>query len=236
MDDQWRWHAAFRDSTYHMYRTSYQDHIQGREVCCQRTAPSGYQGHQARLRHEVLFGNTAFDDHQEDLRTDPYRVKLPDFTVQMKGLPAYTPNPEGMRPVPTAKTIPKGPNDYLESPWATSGMSAFNILSHRMDAKPPPPRPYEMEDSLDTLQSTRPFLPKDLPDPAPVRVESDAHPEREARRVTLDLAPRDYARRLTSTRVLSPREVLQSSLVEQKPKPEVCVAPELRLPPPPAAG
>jgi hypothetical protein len=240
MDDQWRWHAAFRDSSYHMYRTSYQDQIQGREVCCQRTAPSGYGGYQARIKHDVLFDMTAFDEHQDELRNDPERVKLPDFTLQMKGLPSFTPNPEGMRPVPTSKTILRAPQDYVESPWGTTGKNAFAVLSNRMNAKPLPPRPYEMtNDSLDTLQSTVPLLPKDLVETtrAPVKAgegeESADVQEPRRRQVALDLTPRDYSRRLatqTTRGLATTGEVLASSLVDPIPRPDVCIAPELQLP------
>ena len=32
LSKQWEWHTAFRDASKNMYRTSYQDGINGREV------------------------------------------------------------------------------------------------------------------------------------------------------------------------------------------------------------
>merc|ERR1719231_37230 len=90
LPNQWAWHGTFRDLMKNMYRTSYSDHISGREIACNSNFPAGYGGHVAPLRHDVLFRNTTFDKEQVELFTSPNRETLPDFCDQLAGVPVST--------------------------------------------------------------------------------------------------------------------------------------------------
>ena len=55
LSKQWEWHAAFRDASKNMYRTTTQDALNFREVAVKSRFPSGYQGHCAAKAHDVSF-------------------------------------------------------------------------------------------------------------------------------------------------------------------------------------
>ena len=59
LSKQWEGHAAFRDQTKNMYRTTYNDSINGREVAVNTSLPSGYGGHIPDYGHDVLYKRTA---------------------------------------------------------------------------------------------------------------------------------------------------------------------------------
>lgn len=113
-ETQTDWHEAHRDMLNNMYRTSYQDMINGREVSVKNDFPAGYGGHIPSLRHDVLFRNTAIDKRYEELRTDFARDAMPSFREQNEGIPAFTERPRGARKPPSAYTVPTWP----VRPWA----------------------------------------------------------------------------------------------------------------------
>jgi hypothetical protein len=249
LDDQWRWHPTFRDQFFMMYRTSYQDQILGREIVPARSHPSGYTGHQPRVRHDILFRNCEYDEYEEQLASDPHRWKHGDFTAQLKGLPLHPVDTSKQR-TPTYKTTNVSRVGVLE-PWATNGISAYAILSPRNIQRGLPPRPYgehtahaahaelaSAPEDTASLEKTRrlvpPSAPLELGDPAP-RLLVELRPA-ERRSVTLDVpSPRNYdpkSRRSLETT----REVLVSSLLgapqgsQAEDRIPLSIAPELKSP------
>jgi hypothetical protein len=240
MEDQWRWHPAFRDQFFMMYRTSYHDQIAGREIVPARSHPAGYTGHQARLRHDILFRNTEFDEKEETLAANPTREKFGDFTAQLQGLPLI-PVDVTKQKTPTYKTTNVSRVGVLE-PWATSGISAYAILSPRHNQKPLPPRPYaahatQASDDA-SLEQTRRLLPTS----AAMQAEAPAleagflgdPPPKDGKHVTLDVpSPRNYNLMSARRGMDTTREVLVSSLLGAPPsedRPTIPVAPELSSP------
>mmetsp|Transcript_37752 Transcript_37752/g.74928 ORF Transcript_37752/g.74928 Transcript_37752/m.74928 type:complete len:308 (+) Transcript_37752:68-991(+) len=133
--NQCDWHEAHRDMMKNMYRTSYSDMTQRREVHVRSDFPSGYGGHVPSVRHDVTFRNTAFDREQGQRRYHPTRDTHPSFEEQIAGIPCHTSNPRGARNRPTYGTIPHdGTTAMPKFPWAVA-TTQQEPLTHRM---PPP--------------------------------------------------------------------------------------------------
>lgn len=114
LSKQWEWHTAFRDASKNMYRTSYQDGINGREVAVKSQFPSGYQGHDAKTRHDVMFSNTALSQEILRRQTDPTRDSKPSFNHQIDGTMTFTKN-QDFEVTPLYGTMP---DTVVVSPWA----------------------------------------------------------------------------------------------------------------------
>merc|ERR1740121_1088095 len=101
-----------------MYRTTYADMSNGREVCVKSDFPSGYGGNIPRLKHNVLFTNTKFDRDLEVRRTTP-RDAFPSFEPNINGFPGTTNFPKGPQNAPTHKTTHhNGTTTMPKFPWA----------------------------------------------------------------------------------------------------------------------
>lgn len=131
MATQWDWHHAFRDGTQNMYRTTYQDMIHAREVYVQSSFPSGYGGHNPRIRHDVLFRNGQFDKNQTLAQTDVSRDSMPSFQANIDGVPGFCFNPCGAKKVPGYKSVQR---DGLLCPWAIT-----KVLQPPPGYRRPPP-------------------------------------------------------------------------------------------------
>lgn len=134
---QWEWHEYFRDYAKNQYRTSYLDAIGGAEVACKSEMPSGYGGHCASVRHDILFDNTAFKRLRSDLREDEKRERFPDFTKQLAGLPVCTPHPRGPKMAPQFKTaqLKHGPGmsqTQVEAPWAVTPLEPVPTFRNKV--------------------------------------------------------------------------------------------------------
>ncbi|CAK0846550.1 unnamed protein product, partial [Prorocentrum cordatum] len=130
--NQWQWHEAHRDEKKNMYRTSYSDMSQGREVAVKSDCPSGYGGHVPSLRFDVLHRNTGFDRTNTIRKNDFGRDTLPDFSEQLSGIPSYTAFPQGANSKPTAGVVPHdGTTTMLKPPWAVVGADGKRKLNQR---------------------------------------------------------------------------------------------------------
>lgn len=130
-EDQFGWHAAFRDAAKNQYRTSYLDMSHGREVCVKTDFPSGYGGHIPAVRHDILFRNTVFNEEISRRRYDIARDAFPAFTNQILGVPTSTSSPQGAKNVPTYGIIPHdGTTTMLKPPWSIL-TSKNQPLNHR---------------------------------------------------------------------------------------------------------
>jgi hypothetical protein len=184
LNDQWKWHGMFRDTANMMYRTSYLDHTNAREIACKSTHPSGYGGHVMRQRHDILFKNTDFDVVEDDMITDEKRERLPDFETQLLGLPTTTREPRGARKVPLYKTSPVSSVLAMREPWASTGISTHAVLSFRDDVPIlPKQRPYDLPplhpSGAVTERGPRRAKTQDVVQlsEAPAEPEPDAQPE-----------------------------------------------------------
>jgi len=111
---QWEWHEAFRDANKNMYRTTYQDTIHTREVSVKSQFPSGYGGHDATVKHDLLYKNTgSYKTVVETQALDPNRDTFPCFTPQKHGMPTYEKADAGA--TPTYGTLP---DINVLPPWA----------------------------------------------------------------------------------------------------------------------
>lgn len=128
---QWQWHESYRDLAKNMYRTSYADASHGREVATKSEYPSGYGGHVASVRHDVLHRNTGFDRTYHLRRTDPARDAHPSFKDQLDGIPTVCKFPRGARKNPTHKATPgDGSTGGAMPPWGVT-LAAREPPSHR---------------------------------------------------------------------------------------------------------
>merc|ERR1719316_490188 len=91
--------------------------VHGREVSVTGDLPSGYGGHCARSRHDILFRNTGFDRRKEKMKANLSRDAFPCFDGQIQGTPTYCANPRGAKKVPTSGTIPPS---RCKPPWAVT--------------------------------------------------------------------------------------------------------------------
>jgi len=129
--NQWEWHEAYRDLANNMYRTSYADMSQGREVHVRSDFPSGYGGYVPSVKHDVLFRNTAFEKSSALKWNNPDRESFPSFENQIMGIPASTPFPRGARRVPNQGTGAQGRDTAdVKPPWAV-WKAACQPLNHR---------------------------------------------------------------------------------------------------------
>lgn len=90
LSKQWEWHAAFRDASKNMYRTTTQDAMEFREVAVKSRFPSGYQGHCAMRAHDVMHQNTALAQEINYRQVDVTRDSKPSFAHQIDGSMTYT--------------------------------------------------------------------------------------------------------------------------------------------------
>merc|ERR1719473_1973597 len=149
MSTQWQWHTAFRDGTKNMYRTTYQDMIHAREVYCQSSFPSGYGGHNPRIRHDQLFKNGEFDRTKMMQQTDVSRDSMPSFQANIDGVPGFCFNPCGAKKVPAYKSVQR---DGLLCPWAIT-----KVLQPPPGSRRPPPMTSALKRATQTrlrLQNT----------------------------------------------------------------------------------
>lgn len=132
---QMEWHETYSDMAKNMYRTSYGDMSQGREVHVKSDYPSGYGGHIASVRHDILFRNTGFDRTVSAKRSDPGRDAHPSFADHIAGIPTYTKLPQGAKKTPSYGVVPHdGTTTMLKPPWGIQ-TSKRDPLSYRC---PPP--------------------------------------------------------------------------------------------------
>eukprot|EP00811_Abedinium_folium_P000218 NODE_10199_length_1369_cov_9.669887.p1 GENE.NODE_10199_length_1369_cov_9.669887~~NODE_10199_length_1369_cov_9.669887.p1 ORF type:complete len:314 (-),score=27.39 NODE_10199_length_1369_cov_9.669887:330-1271(-) len=116
-EEQHEWHDTYGDMKMNMYRTSYQDMVQGHEVAVKNDFPAGYGGHVPSVRHDVMFRNSLFDRMQGHLRAHPDRDTFPTFVDQKDGQPCHTAKPRGARMRPTPWVVPNLP---VKTPWANT--------------------------------------------------------------------------------------------------------------------
>jgi len=122
MSKQSQWHEAHRDMAKNMYRTSYSDMSNMREVHVRSEYPAGYGGHIPSLRHDVLFRNTSFSKNLHLRRTDPCRDSHPSFEDQISGLPTITAFPNGAKKNPTLGVVRHdGTTTMPKAPWGILG-------------------------------------------------------------------------------------------------------------------
>ncbi|CDJ45041.1 hypothetical protein ETH_00007000, partial [Eimeria tenella] len=88
-----------------MYRTSYNDMCQGREVSVQSDFPSGYGGHVPVVGHQLLFKNCKEVLEIKKREKDPSRDSFGGFEANKMGYPYLTKGAKGPPGAPQGRTL-----------------------------------------------------------------------------------------------------------------------------------
>jgi hypothetical protein len=174
LDQQTKWHTTLNDQFKNFYRTSYQDHIFGREVAVKSMKPEGYGGYDVYKGANEMYRNTEFEKMQQVIKNDETRLRFPDFAPQKDGLPDFTANPKGKSTQKTAYTIPT--TGFVVPPFSVDQFGL--VLNFRRDVTVLPPYEQRLpQASTNQMAGRAADVAPAAPSPPKLSVQTDAQDE-----------------------------------------------------------